>query len=99
MQFRTIAVSLFAALAAAADNSTLTDLVSQLPSCALGCFEKGAADANCTVTDFACLCGTGADSFKTSAAICIATSSGCSSDDQSSMFCPTLPIAPLLSAL
>ncbi|KAI1264394.1 hypothetical protein F5Y18DRAFT_428016 [Xylariaceae sp. FL1019] len=86
MQFRAVAIS-FLAAAVAAQNSTdssLTDLVSQLPTCAIPCFEDGASAANCSTTDFECLCGSGKQTFISSAGVCLLTSS-CSSEDQASV--------------
>lgn len=74
MQFRAVALSFFAAVAVAqsSDNSTsLPDLVSQLPTCAIPCFEQGAEAAGCSTTDFACLCGDGMDTFVSKAASCV----------------------------
>ncbi|KAI1184242.1 hypothetical protein F5B17DRAFT_412849 [Nemania serpens] len=78
MQYTTVALSLFAAVAAAQNSTSLPDLVSQLPPCAIPCFKRGAEAADCSVTDFQCLCGTGRDSFITGAGICVTTS--CDSD-------------------
>ncbi|KAI1157992.1 hypothetical protein F5B18DRAFT_642809 [Nemania serpens] len=78
MQYKTVALSLFAAVAAAQNSTSLPDLVSQLPPCAIPCFQRGAEDAGCSTTDFQCLCGTGKSSFITGAGLCIASS--CDSD-------------------
>ncbi|KAI0154628.1 hypothetical protein GGR57DRAFT_107039 [Xylariaceae sp. FL1272] len=86
MQSKAVALSLFVA-AAAAQNSTdssLTDLVSQLPTCAISCFEQGASAAGCSTTDFECLCGDGKQTFISSAGVCILTSS-CSSEEQANV--------------
>ncbi|KAI1849702.1 hypothetical protein JX266_004651 [Neoarthrinium moseri] len=80
MQFRSVAVSLFAAAAAAQSNSTLTGLVSQLPECANSCFLSSAKSAGCAATDFDCLCGDGRSKFISSITGCIITSS-CDSND------------------
>ncbi|KAK7753419.1 hypothetical protein SLS62_004710 [Diatrype stigma] len=61
MQFTTVALSLFAAVATAQTNSTdesLPDLVAQLPTCAMSCFNSSADGAGCSTTDFDCLCST-----------------------------------------
>ncbi|KAI1197888.1 hypothetical protein F5X97DRAFT_301183 [Nemania serpens] len=78
MQYKAIALSLFAAVAAAQNSTSLPDLVSQLPPCAIPCFNRGAEAADCSTTDFQCLCGTGKSSFIAGAGACIATS--CDSD-------------------
>ncbi|KAH9905756.1 hypothetical protein F4778DRAFT_678127 [Xylariomycetidae sp. FL2044] len=80
MHYTTIAVSLFAAAAAAQNSTSLPDLVSQLPQCATGCLDSSAEKANCASTDFDCLCGTGRDEFISAITGCILTA-GCSSDD------------------
>ncbi|KAI0436040.1 hypothetical protein F4803DRAFT_557402 [Xylaria telfairii] len=63
-----------AAVAAAQNSTSLPDLVSQLPTCAIPCFEQGASAANCSTTDFQCLCN---DAHKTqfvsSAGACVLT--------------------------
>ncbi|KAI0450980.1 hypothetical protein F5B21DRAFT_507632 [Xylaria acuta] len=84
------ALSLLAAGAAivAAQNSTsLPDLVSKLPTCAIPCYEDGAAAAGCSTTDFQCLCGTGKDKFLSGASACVI--SDCHGDD----FSDTLSLA------
>ncbi|KAI3339497.1 hypothetical protein F4824DRAFT_498187 [Ustulina deusta] len=82
MQFQVAPLSLFAAVVAAQNSTSLPDLVSQLPTCAIPCFETGAEAAGCSTTDFACLCGNGKSAFITSAGTCVLTK--CSSDDSSS---------------
>ncbi|KAI2602606.1 hypothetical protein GGR54DRAFT_493077 [Hypoxylon sp. NC1633] len=83
MQFTIISLSLFAALAVA-QNSTLPELVSQLPPCAAGCLSSSAKDAGCSATDFSCLCGTGRDKFIPSITGCILTA-GCSAQQLSNL--------------
>ncbi|KAI1822723.1 hypothetical protein F4861DRAFT_540655 [Xylaria intraflava] len=72
MQFTSAALSLFVAVAAA-QNSTasLPDLISQLPTCAIPCFQSAAKAAGCATTDVQCLCGTGKDTFISSAGGCL----------------------------
>jgi hypothetical protein len=93
MQLSYLAVPLFAAVAAAQSNSTnstdLASLVAQLPTCALDCLESGADAANCTITDFSCICGDGKNQFIQSAGLCVVTSS-CSSEEKSSTSSPHL---------
>ncbi|KAI6086314.1 hypothetical protein F4821DRAFT_238485 [Hypoxylon rubiginosum] len=84
MRFSTISVSLFAAVAAA-QNSTLPDLVSQLPSCAAGCLSSSASDVGCATTDFTCLCGDKRQDFINSIGPCIFLQASCSSDDQTKL--------------
>ncbi|KAI1812511.1 hypothetical protein GGS20DRAFT_587432 [Poronia punctata] len=83
MQFTTFAISFLAATVAAQDspsNSTsLPDLVSQLPTCAISCFNTGADRAGCSTTDFTCLCGPGKDKLLSSAGPCAL--GACSSED------------------
>lgn len=88
MQLSYLAVPLFAAVAAAQSNSTnstdLASLVAELPTCALDCLTTGASAANCTITDFSCICGDGKDQFIQSAGFCILSSS-CSSEEKSNV--------------
>ncbi|TGJ78216.1 hypothetical protein E0Z10_g10543 [Xylaria hypoxylon] len=79
MQFKIAALSLFAAVVAAQNSTSLPELVSELPTCAIPCFESGAKAAGCSTTDFACLCGSGKSSFISNAAICVSTK--CQGDD------------------
>ncbi|KAI1419221.1 hypothetical protein F5Y12DRAFT_284768 [Xylaria sp. FL1777] len=80
MQFKAATLSLFAAAVAAQNSTTsLPSLVSQLPTCAIPCFETGAQAANCSTTDFTCLCGDGKTAFITSAGTCVV--SKCSGDE------------------
>ncbi|KAI1504076.1 hypothetical protein F5X99DRAFT_373383 [Biscogniauxia marginata] len=96
MQFPTVALSLFAAVAVAQNATSsspvssasasptatsLPDLISQLPQCAVSCLGTAADAAGCAATDFTCLCGTGREKFTSSIAGCIAFGSGCSSQD------------------
>ncbi|KAI0973670.1 hypothetical protein F4678DRAFT_425515 [Xylaria arbuscula] len=76
MQFQIAALSLFAAAVAAQNSTSLPDLVSQLPECAIPCFESGAQAANCSTTDFACLCGDGKSAFISSAGTCVVAKCG-----------------------
>ncbi|GAW22566.1 hypothetical protein ANO14919_121060 [Xylariales sp. No.14919] len=71
MQFTVAALSLFAAAVAAQNSTSLPELVSNLPTCAIPCFESGAEAAGCSTTDFDCLCNTGKDKFTQSAATCV----------------------------
>ncbi|KAI1120138.1 hypothetical protein F5Y10DRAFT_290284 [Nemania abortiva] len=80
MQYGTIALSLFAAVAAAQNSTSLPDLVSQIPECAIGCFQEGADSAGCSTTDFTCLCKN-QSSFIAGAATCVL--GACQGDDQS----------------
>ena len=85
MQFTTIALSLFAAVAAAQSNSgnstddSLSGLVSQLPTCAIGCLESSAEGAGCGATDFSCLCNQ--KEFITNIGACVLLGNSCSDDD------------------
>ncbi|KAI0879052.1 hypothetical protein GGS24DRAFT_277683 [Hypoxylon argillaceum] len=75
MQFKTAALSLFVALAAA---DSISDLAAQIPSCATSCLNDGAKQAGCATTDYTCQC-TNIASITSSSGLCIATA--CSSDD------------------
>ncbi|KAI0851726.1 hypothetical protein F5Y00DRAFT_229133 [Daldinia vernicosa] len=85
MQFSTISLSLFVAFAAA-QNSTLPDLVSQLPACASSCLNSSSESAGCAATDFTCLCSEDKrQSFISSISGCIGLSAKCSQDDISKL--------------
>ncbi|KAI0514643.1 hypothetical protein F5B22DRAFT_647400 [Xylaria bambusicola] len=81
MQFKVAALSLFAAAVTAQNSTSLPELVSNLPTCAIPCFESGASAAGCSTTDFDCLCGSGKDTFVSSAGTCVVTH--CDSDELS----------------
>ncbi|KAI1199392.1 hypothetical protein F5X97DRAFT_322366 [Nemania serpens] len=80
MQFRTIAISLFAALVAA---DHISDLASQVPSCAQSCLASAAQKAGCDATDYKCQCGKAGD-ITGNSALCLTTS--CSSDDAAATY-------------
>ncbi|RYP81158.1 hypothetical protein DL769_002106 [Monosporascus sp. CRB-8-3] len=84
MQFRTVALSLFAAAAATAQNTTsesLPDLIAQLPTCAIGCLDSAADSAECAPTDFECICGANRQSFIASIGTCVLLTGQCSEDE------------------
>ncbi|KAI1163049.1 hypothetical protein F5B18DRAFT_621788 [Nemania serpens] len=80
MQFRTVALSLFVALAAA---DHISDLASQVPSCAQPCLASGAQKAGCDATDYKCQCSKALD-ITSNSALCVSTS--CSSDDSANAY-------------
>ncbi|RYP01736.1 hypothetical protein DL764_006098 [Monosporascus ibericus] len=87
MQFRSVALSLFAAATAVAQNTTsdsLPELVAQLPTCAIDCLGSAADSAGCEPTDFECICGPNRQSFITSIGACVLLSGQCSEDQISS---------------
>ncbi|KAI1770201.1 hypothetical protein F4818DRAFT_433789 [Hypoxylon cercidicola] len=84
MRFTTLSLTFFAAIAAA-QNSTLPDLVSQLPPCAASCLSSSAQDVGCATTDFTCLCGDKRQDFINSIGPCILFQSSCSGDEQSDL--------------
>ncbi|KAI0455040.1 hypothetical protein F5B21DRAFT_473529 [Xylaria acuta] len=53
MQFTTIVLSLFAALAVAITND---ELAARVPACAKGCLEDGYKAVGCGLTDYPCQC-------------------------------------------
>ncbi|KAI2469797.1 hypothetical protein F4781DRAFT_431013 [Annulohypoxylon bovei var. microspora] len=55
MQFKFLAVSLFAAAAVAENN--LTELVNGFPDCSLPCFAQSVNAKGCGTTDLSCICG------------------------------------------
>ncbi|KAI0427604.1 hypothetical protein F5Y09DRAFT_315713 [Xylaria sp. FL1042] len=75
MQFKTVVLSLFVALAAA---DSLDDLAAQIPSCAKTCIDDGAKKAGCASTDYTCECSN-ITSITANAFSCV--SSSCSADD------------------
>ncbi|KAI1133321.1 hypothetical protein F5Y10DRAFT_228751 [Nemania abortiva] len=75
MQFKTVALSLFVA-AAAADS--ISDIAAQIPSCAQSCLQDGAKQAGCSTTDYTCQCSN-ITSITSNSVLCVSTS--CSSDD------------------
>ncbi|KAJ8120399.1 hypothetical protein O1611_g10376 [Lasiodiplodia mahajangana] len=82
MQFKTVALSLFVAIAAADD---ISDLAAQVPSCAQSCLSDGAKKAGCSTTDYTCQCSN-ITSITANSALCVSTS--CSSDDLAGTFSP-----------
>lgn len=97
MQFKTLSASLgFLGLAAAqtvvttpttsapaATGTSVADLVSQLPQCALNCFQQAASDIGCSATDFTCLCANTSD-LVSKVGPCVLLGGSCSSDEISS---------------
>ncbi|OTA53948.1 hypothetical protein K449DRAFT_469653 [Hypoxylon sp. EC38] len=75
MQFKTLAVALFAA-AVSADS--LQELISQIPSCAKPCLDDASTKIGCSTTDNKCQCSK-IDDLTTQAIGCVSTS--CSADD------------------
>ncbi|KAI1363820.1 hypothetical protein F5Y08DRAFT_231591 [Xylaria arbuscula] len=75
MQFKTLALSLFAAVAAA---ESIDQLVAEIPSCATTCLNDAAKKAGCAVDDYTCQC-TNILSITTDALPCV--SGACSTDD------------------
>ncbi|KAH8165469.1 hypothetical protein CIB48_g2767 [Xylaria polymorpha] len=76
MRFKTVTLSLYAALAAA---SRMDDLVSQMPSCARECLDVDSKTVGCDTNDHRCQC-TNIYGITDGSAPCIST--GCTSDDQ-----------------
>lgn len=72
MQFRTVTLSLFAALAAA---DHISDLAAQIPSCAQPCVASSVQKAGCGATDYKCQCGKILD-ITSSSALCVTTICG-----------------------
>ncbi|KAI1080431.1 hypothetical protein F5B20DRAFT_112781 [Whalleya microplaca] len=81
MQLTTVTMSLFAAFVAAQNSTSLPDLVSQIPQCAVSCFSSAAKDAGCATTDFVCLCGDKKSAFISSITPCIGLGGSCSASD------------------
>jgi len=85
MKFSYAAVA--AVMASVAYSQSLSDLIGQLPSCALTCLATASTAGGCGLTDYACQCGPARAGITKSAAPCIA--SGCSADDATSMCLPS----------
>ncbi|KAI8965187.1 hypothetical protein F5Y11DRAFT_21128 [Daldinia sp. FL1419] len=75
MQFKTLAIALFAATVAA---ESVQELISQIPSCAKPCLDKASTTIGCKTTDSMCQCGK-IDDLTKEAITCVSTS--CSADD------------------
>ncbi|KAI0967396.1 hypothetical protein F4678DRAFT_252186 [Xylaria arbuscula] len=75
MQFKTVAISLFATLVAA---ESIDQLAADIPSCAKTCIDNSAKQAGCDTTDYTCQC-TNLTDITSNSLQCI--SSGCSTDD------------------
>ncbi|OTA98505.1 hypothetical protein M426DRAFT_17336 [Hypoxylon sp. CI-4A] len=75
MQFKTLAVALFAAVVAA---DSVQELISQIPSCAKPCLDNASTTIGCSTTDNKCQCGK-IDDLTSEAIGCV--SSSCSVDD------------------
>lgn len=80
MQLQHIAFSLFAAVATAQNSTSLAALVSELPTCAVDCFESASTTAGCAPTNFTCLCGNAKTAFLNAIEPCI-LGAGCSLTD------------------
>ncbi|KAI0179477.1 hypothetical protein GGR52DRAFT_308142 [Hypoxylon sp. FL1284] len=75
MQLKTLTFALFAAVVAA---DSVTDLVSQIPSCAKSCLDSASTKIGCSATDNRCQC-TKLDDLTKEAISCV--SSSCTADD------------------
>ncbi|CRK09772.1 hypothetical protein HYQ45_003092 [Verticillium longisporum] len=64
------AAALLVALARAQD---VTSIISQIPSCALNCLSQGISSADCSISDFTCICSK-FDSIQASVQPCLASS-------------------------
>ncbi|KAK8085361.1 hypothetical protein PG997_006632 [Apiospora hydei] len=87
MQFKTIVLSAFVALAAA---ESIQELVAQIPACTKKCLDDASKQIGCDASDNKCQCGK-LDDLTAKATPCIIA---CTDDDMSSMFYPlfyTLP--------
>ncbi|KAI1808837.1 hypothetical protein F4811DRAFT_499128 [Daldinia bambusicola] len=75
MQFKTLAIALFAAAATA---ESIQELISQIPSCAKPCLDNASTKIGCSTTDNKCQCNK-IDDLTQEAITCVSTS--CNSDD------------------
>jgi hypothetical protein len=76
--------TLLAVLAALAQAQTISDLVGQIPSCAVSCLTTAISASGCGLTDYVCQCTTGHNAILANGAGCI--SKACSTNDVLSMF-------------
>ncbi|KAF9870748.1 hypothetical protein CkaCkLH20_11850 [Colletotrichum karsti] len=65
--------------AAASGSTGLAGLVSQLPTCAVGCLSTAASEIGCSATDFTCLCNS-QEKLISTLTPCVLTA-GCSTDE------------------
>jgi len=87
MQFTILALSFFAAAVSAQNSTTsLPDLVSQLPPCALNCLDSSAKTAGCDPADFNCLCGPKRQTFITEIGTCVTLAGTCTQDELNTAF-------------
>ncbi|KAI1085194.1 hypothetical protein F5B20DRAFT_521326 [Whalleya microplaca] len=75
MQFKTLALSLFVAVAAA---DSVSELISQIPSCAKPCLDDASTKVGCSTTDNKCQCSK-MDDLTKQAITCVSTS--CAASD------------------
>ncbi|KAF3058119.1 putative cfem domain-containing protein [Daldinia childiae] len=75
MQFKTLAIALFAAAVTA---ESLQELISQIPSCAKPCLDSASTKVGCSTTDNKCQCSK-IDDLTKEAITCVSTS--CSADE------------------
>ncbi|KAI1370476.1 hypothetical protein F4677DRAFT_451355 [Hypoxylon crocopeplum] len=75
MQFKTLALALFATAAAA---QSIQDLISQIPPCAKPCLDSASTKIGCSTTDNKCQCSK-IDDLTKEAITCVSTS--CESSD------------------
>jgi len=76
-------------------STSLPELVSRLPRCALQCFSSAARDINCAPSNFSCLCANSGDLI---AKVGPCAFLGCSSDDVSRKPFPLLLPPPYFAA-
>ncbi|KAI1466216.1 uncharacterized protein F4812DRAFT_100326 [Daldinia caldariorum] len=79
MQFKTLAVALFAAAAAA---ESVQELISQIPACAKPCLDSASTKIGCSTTDSKCQCSK-IDDLTQESITCVSTS--CDSDGLTKM--------------
>lgn len=80
--------------ATASTTTNLLSLVSQLPTCALGCLDEAATKINCTAPDLTCLCSKSSQ-LVSAIGPCLLLSSDCSSNDTNSTPLPASQFPPL----
>jgi hypothetical protein len=80
MKYTVVASLLFSLVAADA----ITDLIAQIPQCAIACLTTAATSIGCSAMDYSCQCK--AMDKMTAAALSCITSSGCTNDEIASMW-------------
>jgi hypothetical protein len=85
------------ALFSLAAAQTITEEVAKIPACAKPCIDAAVKDAGCSLTDFACQCGSKKNDITAGATGCVSTS--CQGNDITSTFSRFFPSAISISRI